>query len=223
MSERARSSVSASVLPELGSVIVIAKRPEPGRVKTRLTPPLTPEQACGLAAAALTDTLAAAAQVSASEHILAFSEAPRSWLPDGWRAVLQPAGGLDVRLAAAFDEAGVEPAVLVGMDTPQARAEQIAAFDPSRYDACLGMAVDGGYWAIGFRDPRTARKVIPGVLMSTERTGLDQLERMTAAGLRVQMLDVLVDVDTIEAARTVAAHAPSTSFASVFRQTLVGA
>lgn len=211
-----------SIAPKLGTVIVIAKRPVPGRVKTRLTPPLTPEQACGLAAAALTDTLAAVAQVPAAEHVLAFSEQPREWLPRGWRAVLQPVGGLDVRLAAAFDRAGPGPAVLVGMDTPQVRPDQIAGFDPSRYDACLGMAVDGGYWAIGFREPRMARKVIPGVPMSTSRTGADQLARMTAVGLRVQLLDELVDVDTIETARTVAALSPLTSFARVLDQTLVG-
>ncbi len=200
---------------------MIAKRPAPGRVKTRLTPPLSAGQACDVAAAALADTLAAVHEVAAAEHLLAFSEPPGDWLPEGWRAVLQPTGGLDVRLAAAFDESGVGPAVLVGMDTPQVRTDQIAAFDPLSYDACIGMAADGGFWTIGFRDPRMARKVIPGVQMSTEHTGHDQLTRMTDAGLRVQLLDVLVDVDTIDSARVVAALAPSTAFARELARTLV--
>ena len=49
--------------------------------------------------------------------------------------------------------------------------------------------------------------------MSTERTGAEQLERMRAAGLRVQLLEELTDVDTIDAAWTVATAAPSTEFA----------
>lgn len=207
--------------PLLGAMIVIAKRPLPGQVKTRLTPPFTPDQACELASAALADTLAVANEVAAHEHILCFSEPPGEWLPAGWRGVVQRPGGLDVRLAAAFDAAGAGPAVLVGMDTPQGRCEQIASFDPSWYDACLGMAADGGYWAIGFRDPRVARTVITGVRMSSEHTGEDQLERMLGAGLRVQLLDVLVDVDTAFSARAVATAAPATRFAARFGQTTV--
>jgi glycosyltransferase A (GT-A) superfamily protein (DUF2064 family) len=99
------------------------------------------------------------------------------------------------------------------MDTPQLRPRQLAAFDPARYDACLGPAVDGGYWAIGFADPRLASAAIPGVPMSTARTGDEQLRRLRGLGLRVQLLDVLDDVDTFDTALCVAAAAPRTAFA----------
>ena len=197
----------------LGCVLVIAKEPVPGRVKTRLTPPFTPAQAAELAAAAIADTLAAAGAVAADRHVLVLDGAPGAWVPRGWDVVAQSDGGLDRRLTAAFTGVtGLGPCVLVGMDTPQLRPEQIAAFAPDRFDACLGPAADGGYWAIGFTDPADAARVIPGVPMSQADTGARQLDRLVAAGLRVQLLDELTDVDTAVEAREVASAAPDTEF-----------
>lgn len=196
------------------SLIVIAKEPVAGRVKTRLVPPLSAEHAARVAAASLMDTLRAAQLVPANQHLLAFDGDPAAWLPAHWRACPQPAGGLDRRLAAAFGCAGPGPALLVGMDTPQLRAEQLRAFDPVRYDACLGMAGDGGYWAIGLQDPRLGASAILGIAMSTEHTGADQLRRLRRLGLRVQLLDELRDVDTIADADEVAALIPDSAFAA---------
>ncbi len=205
--------------PPLGTAIVLAKQPLPGRAKTRLSPPLRPDQAARLAAAALADTLAVAAAVEARQHLLAFTGEPGGWLPAGWHAMDQPDGTLDVRLVAAFtavDRAG--PAVLVGMDTPQFRPGQLAAFDPTRYDACLGLATDGGYWAIGFADPAAAAATIGGVPMSTGETGAIQLARLRSAGLRVQLLDVLSDFDTFDAACAIVDQASSGAFARAMRE-----
>lgn len=203
-------------MTEIGTLVVIAKEPRPGHVKTRLVPPLTHEQAADVAGAALGDTLRAVAAVPARELLVAFDGDPSRWVPDGWRVTPQPAGALDARLVAAFRAAGPGPAVLVGMDTPQVRAEQIAAFDPSSYDACLGPASDGGYWAIGFADPGQAAAAIADVPMSTDRTGAEQLHRLCSMGLRVQVLDELTDVDTIEAAHVVARLTPGSAFAAAF-------
>ncbi len=199
----------------LGSVLVIAKEPIPGRVKTRLTPPFTPTQAAALAAAAIADTMTAAFEVDAGRHVLVLDGNAGDWVPAGWDVVTQVAGDLDLRLAAAFaGVVGSGPAVLVGMDTPQMQAEQIASFRAEEFDACLGPAVDGGYWSIGFADPARAADVIPGVPMSRGDTGARQLERLSDAGLRVQILDHLVDVDTAAEARAVAAAARHTRFAA---------
>lgn len=199
------------------ALIVIAKEPVPGRVKTRLVPPLTNSEAAHLARAALSDTLRVASAVDASQHVLALAGRPGPWLPRGWRVIAQPAGTLDVRLVAAFGAASGGPALLIGMDTPQVRSAQLAAFDPDGHDACLGLAEDGGYWAIGLRNPALAVEVISGVPMSTNHTGAEQLRRLHAAGLRVQLLDTLADVDTIDVAYGVAAAAPSTEFAAALR------
>jgi glycosyltransferase A (GT-A) superfamily protein (DUF2064 family) len=196
----------------IDTLLVIAKEPVPGQVKTRLVPPLSHAQAAEVARAALTDTLRAAAAVPARRRVLALDGRAGRWLPAGWRCVPQGPGGLDVRLARAFGHAR-GPAILVGMDTPQLRADDLAPFDPSRHDACLGAARDGGYWALGFADPRHAAAVIPGVAMSTERTGVEQLRRLQDHGLRVQLLGELEDVDTFPVAVQVAREHPHGSFA----------
>ncbi|WP_375476181.1 DUF2064 domain-containing protein [uncultured Jatrophihabitans sp.] len=197
----------------MDTCIVLAKEPLAGRVKTRLSPGFTPDQAAELAAAALRDTLSAVEQVPARRRLLAFDGPTAAWAPAGWRTTRQPAGGLDVRLAAAFEAAGAGNAVLVGMDTPQLHASQLAAFDPARFDACLGLARDGGYWTLGLRDIRLAGAAIIGVPMSCSDTGARQRERLVALGLRVQLLDELVDVDTPADAYDVAERAPHTGFA----------
>jgi glycosyltransferase A (GT-A) superfamily protein (DUF2064 family) len=194
------------------TLIVLAKEPIAGRVKTRLVPPFSHGQAAALAAAALRDTLRTAAYVDAEKRVLVFCGDARGWAPDGWQVVPQVDGELDLRLAAAFTHAGSGPTVLIGMDTPQFRADQLPAFDDG-YQACLGMAADGGFWAIGFADPGMAAAAVPGVRMSTSRTGADQLTRMRGCGLTVQLLDALVDVDTAAAAKVVADRAPDGEFA----------
>ncbi len=198
-------------------MIVIAKEPVAGRVKTRLVPPLTFEQAARVAAAALADTLAVAATVPARTHLLALSGAAGDWLPSGWTVTPQRGRGLDERLGAAFADARGS-SLLIGMDTPQVRLQQLTQFDPNEFDACLGLAPDGGYWAIGFADPTGAATLIKDVPMSTERTGRAQLDRLRAAGLRVQLLDEVTDIDTIDVARDVATRHPHTRFADVLRE-----
>lgn len=199
----------------IDTLIVLAKRPVAGRVKTRLVPPLSHEQAAQVAAAALWDTLRAVERSAARRRLLAFDARPDGWLPAGWDSCRQPAGGLDERMAAAFAAAGRRPALLVGMDTPQLRRVDLEAFDSQRYDACLGMASDGGYWTIGLRDPRIAAAAILGVPMSSPQTGAHQLRRLHGLGLRVQLLDERSDVDSFDDACRVADDAPDTAFAHV--------
>ncbi|NEA82606.1 glycosyltransferase, partial [Actinospica acidiphila] len=79
--------------PEV-TLLVIAKEPRPGRVKTRLTPPFTPEEAAALAEAALADTLDAVARTPARRRVLVLDGSPGPWLPAGVEVVPQCAGGL---------------------------------------------------------------------------------------------------------------------------------
>jgi rSAM/selenodomain-associated transferase 1 len=196
-------------------VIVLSKAPRAGRCKTRLCPPLSPDDAARLADAALQDTMAVVERV-ADEPVLAIDEPRWGPAPSGWRVVRQRGGGLDERLAAAFDDAGA-PSVLVGMDTPHLEpADLLGALAALRsVDAVLGPATDGGYWLVGLRhaDPRA----FLGVAMSTPRTAAAQLERFADLGLKVAMVEPLRDVDTIADARAVAAAAPWTGFAHVLR------
>ncbi|MCY0928595.1 DUF2064 domain-containing protein [Streptomyces sp. H27-H1] len=192
------------------TLLVIAKEPVPGRVKTRLTPPYTPAEAAELAEASLADTLAAVAAAPARRRVLVLQGRPGPWLPPGFEVVPQCAGTLDLRLAAAF--AGCTgPALLIGMDTPQVTPELLDV-DWSAHDAWFGPAVDGGFWALGLAAPDPA--LLRGVPMSVPGTGAVQYERLRAAGLRTGRLPVLRDVDTAEDARLVAAEAPAGAFAA---------
>ncbi len=195
------------------ALLVIAKTPVPGRVKTRLTPPFTPAEAARLAAAALADTLAAVRSCAASRRVLVLDGEPGSWIPDGFEVVPQRGDGLAERLAAAFDDAG-GPAFLVGMDTPQVTPALLdaglGALD--RADASFGAALDGGYWGIGLRRPDPA--VFRDVPMSERTTAAVQRARLAALNLRTAVLPPLRDVDTVDDAHAVAAEAPDSRFAA---------
>ncbi|MFF4843596.1 TIGR04282 family arsenosugar biosynthesis glycosyltransferase [Streptomyces collinus] len=192
------------------TLLVIAKEPRPGRVKTRLTPPFSPEQAAGLAEAALADTLRAVAGAPAARRLLVLDGRPGRWLPPGFEVVPQCAGGLDARLADAFARCS-EPALLIGMDTPQVTPDLLTV-DFADCDAWFGPAEDGGFWALGLARPEPG--LLRGVPMSTPVTGAVQRERLVAAGLRVRDLPQLRDVDTAADARAVAALAPHGAFAA---------
>lgn len=193
-------------------IIVIAKAPVAGRSKTRLCPPCTPEQAAELARAALEDTLAAVLVTPARRRVLVLEGEPGSWLPEGFEVLPQRGDGLEERLAAAFEDVG-DAAFLVGMDTPQlTEAHLVSGLEAlGTAPSVIAPAADGGYWGIGLRaaDPR----VFEGIPMSADDTGARQRARLEELGLGVVDLPALLDVDTIDAARTVAELAPQTRFA----------
>jgi glycosyltransferase A (GT-A) superfamily protein (DUF2064 family) len=203
-------------VPGPTALLVIAKEPLPGLVKTRLTPPFTPAEAAQLAEAALRDTLRTMLSLPARRHVLVLDGRPGPWLPVGVDVVAQSSGGLDERLAAAF--AGCTgPALLIGMDTPQISAAQLApALSPDAWDHCdawFGPADDGGFWALGLAAPDP--DLVRGVPMSVPQTGAVQRRRLVDAGLTVRDLPRLRDVDTAADAAHVAAAAPHGEFAAV--------
>jgi glycosyltransferase A (GT-A) superfamily protein (DUF2064 family) len=201
-------------------LVVLAKSPLPGRVKTRLCPPYSPAEAAFLAEASLCDTLAAVLETPASARTLALAGPIGGWLVPGLSIVPQRGDGLDERLAAAFSDAqhcNSSPVLLIGMDTPQVSSELLAQcsaglLTPDGPDAVLGMASDGGWWALGLR--RADSALLLGVPTSTSQTGTDQLDRLLDAGLRVELLPVLTDVDDAVTADEVAALAPGSRFAA---------
>jgi glycosyltransferase A (GT-A) superfamily protein (DUF2064 family) len=199
-----------------GTLLVIAKAPVPGRVKTRLTPAYTHKEAAALAEAALRDTLDAVLATPARRRILVLDGAPGAWLPPGVEVVPQSGGGLDTRLAAAFALCGAEgPALLIGMDTPQVSPRLLTAgLRPGPGEAAFGPADDGGFWALGLGSPALHGGLVLGVPMSSPETGAVQRERLVGAGLAVRELPPLRDVDTPDDARAVAAAAPHSRFAA---------
>jgi rSAM/selenodomain-associated transferase 1 len=196
---------------------VIAKEPVAGRVKTRLCPPCTPEQAAAIATAALADTLAAVDATPARRRTLALAGRPGDWLPAGIDVVDQVGDGLGARLAAAvatcFRAEPAEPVVLIGMDTPQVRPGLLVEAGrrlAAGADAVLGPATDGGYWLIGLARPVPG--AFAGVPMSTAATGAVQRARLDALGCRTAVIDRLTDVDDAASARRVARAVPGSRF-----------
>ena len=199
---------------QAATLLVIAKQPRPGRVKTRLVPPCTYEQAAALAEAALADTLEAVLRTPARRRVLVLDGERGPWLPPGFDVVPQCGGPLDERLAAAFAAAG-GPALLIGMDTPQV-TPGLLTVGWDQADAWFGPAADGGFWALGLREPDPA--LLRGVPMSTPVTGAVQRARLVSAGLRVADLPRLRDVDTAADAVAVARQAPRSRFAARARE-----
>jgi hypothetical protein len=193
------------------TILVMAKAPVPGRVKTRLTPPFSPTEAAALAEAALLDTLDAVLAAPAGRRVLALDGAAGDWLPAGFEVLPQVEGGLDERIAAAL-AALTGPVLLVGMDTPQLTPAHLSV-SFAQHDAWFGPAHDGGFWGLGLAGPDPA--LVRGVPMSRDDTGAIQHQRLLDAGLRVGSLPTLRDVDTAACAAAVSAAAPHTRFAAL--------
>jgi uncharacterized protein len=209
-----------SAVPPRTAIGLIAKAPTPGRVKTRLCPPLTPAEAAEVAAALLADT---AANAAATGHDL---WAVHTGEEDGIAALLPPdtpllaqrGEGLAERLAAAqadLHRVGYLRVVLLGGDcptvTPCYLMEAIALLDV--HDVVLGAAADGGYTLIGSSGVAPA---LFAVEMSTPRVLADTLDRAAAGGLRFARLPARHDLDDAEdlldaAATGQLASAPRTS------------
>ncbi len=199
-------------------LLVLAKAPQPGFVKTRLTPAYSPEEAAALAEAALCDTLDAGRACSAERRVLALAGEPGPWLGFGFEVVPQVDGSLNDRLAAAW--AVVDgPGVQVGMDTPQVTPEllddALRSVTRRGVDAVVGLATDGGWWAIGFR--RGTPGAFSGVAMSRADTGVRQLARLRGLGLRVALLPELRDMDEPADVAAIARSAPRLAVARLAR------
>ncbi|SDD82804.1 glycosyltransferase family 2 protein [Glycomyces harbinensis] len=205
-------------------LLILAKAPFPGRSKTRLTPPLTPAEAAAVAEAALADTLEAVAACGADRRIVALDGEPGPWLPEGFEVVKQVDGTFNERLAAAWGHAG-GPGLQIGMDTPQVTPGLLDAalevVTGSGCDAALGLAEDGGWWALGMVRPHP--EAFRDVPMSESDTGLMQHKQLQALGLAVADLPVLRDLDDAEDARALARLAPRTRTAAAVRAVLDGA
>jgi len=196
-------------------VLVMAKEPRPGRVKTRLCPPCSPVEAAAVAEAALADTLTAVAACGASRKVLALDGKPGPWLPPGFAVIRQRGDDLNERLTNAWRDVG-GPGIQIGMDTPQVGP---AEFDDilgrlDQADAVLGHALDGGWWVIGWRtaDPNA---MFAGIPMSTATTGRMQEARILSLGLRLHRVERKRDLDTVEDLQAIRAEYPHLRTASL--------
>lgn len=214
-------------------LLVVAKAPVVGRVKTRLGRLLGMERAAQLAAAALLDTLAVCVAAYGADrcHLaldgdLADSERADDLLDAtaGWRVHPQRGTDFATRLLHAHEDVATvsgAPVVQVGMDTPHLDGRTLTEAGhrlTQRDEAVLGPAADGGWWLLGVGGPHLLAH-LPEVPMSTGDTGELTRQALVRAGARVTHVETLLDVDEAEDARSVAAAVPGSRFAHAYLQT----
>ena len=186
-----------------GVLALFAKAPRPGQVKTRLCPPLTPEQAAELYDAMLRDVLEQHRD-SGHERVLWFAPADaHAELAEragaDYRLEPQRGAGLAERMSVVFRRHAAEGAdaiVLRGTDSPTLPAMRIAqAFEllASGIDLVLCGDHDGGYNLIGLRRPQDALFALE---MSTQNVLEQTLRRARSLGLETHVLEPHHDVDT---------------------------
>lgn len=194
------------------TLMVFARVPRPGAVKTRLIPALGADGAARVYRLLLRRTLIAAARVPEVERELWCTAdpdvAPCATLARrlGMRFRRQGEGDLGARMAAAFDRAlgpeGAGPAVLIGSDCPGyepgylAQALALLGDRNRRLDAVIGPALDGGYVLIGLRRP--AASLFESIPWGTGEVLGRTREALAAAGLRWAELPTLADIDRPE-------------------------
>ncbi|MBA2282211.1 MAG: DUF2064 domain-containing protein, partial [Acidimicrobiia bacterium] len=195
-------------------LLVLAKEPIPGRVKTRLGPTCSPAEAAALAEASLADTLANAVRTGADRVVLVLDGRPGVWCPSGVVVIPQVGGSLAERLAAAWSDID-GPALQMGMDTPQAdpvTLDRAMSVIDTTGGSVIGLADDGGWWAVGMHRPDP--DAILGIPTSRADTGDRQLRRLRHRGHTVDLLPSARDVDTWADAIAVAASVPGSAFAA---------
>ena len=187
-------------------IVVFAKAPVPGRVKTRLIPALGEAGAARLAARMLDQALDQALAAAVGPVELCMSPAPDSpeWagfaLPPGIETSDQGEGDLGARMACAARR-GIEKCeavLLIGTDCPELTAERlrIAAAQLATHDAVLHRAADGGYPLLGLR--AFDASLFEDMPWSTAAVADLTLERFAALDWRVWVGETLRDIDTPE-------------------------
>jgi uncharacterized protein len=190
------------------ALAVMAKAPRPGRVKTRLSPPLKPEQASALNICFLRDTTENIRQVSeagGSAGLVAYTpvgdeSAFDGLLPPDFLLLPQRGDGFGERLLYACEDllaAGFSAACLIDSDSPtlpqEALRAAVAHLSRPGDRMVLGGCEDGGYYLIGVKHPHP--RLFADIDWSTERVFQQTVERAREIGLETQLLPLWFDVD----------------------------
>jgi glycosyltransferase A (GT-A) superfamily protein (DUF2064 family) len=212
-------------------MLVVAKAPEPGRAKTRLAATVGDRVAAEIAAAALLDTLDAAAAAPFAARVVALTgnldaaadAAEIRCRLESFTVIGQRGDDFADRLANAHADAhsmsaGL-PVLQIGMDTPQVTDELLisCARRLLQAQAVLGPACDGGWWILGLQTAAAA-ECFRGVPMSQPDTGERTLKALRDNGIDVTPVELLTDFDVVDDVAAVrGACDPASRFARVTR------
>lgn len=197
----------ARVSPGRIALAAMAKVPVAGEVKTRLCPPLRPEQAAELARCFLEDRVAQLGGLPASDRLVAFTPPERvaelrALLPPDVRLLPQRGADLGERMSRLLSDLlaeGYAGAIAVGTDTPTLPTaylvEASEALRSGVADVVLGPSEDGGYYLIGLGAP--APELFVDMSWSTATVYAETLARAGATGRRTSILPSWFDVDRV--------------------------
>ena len=189
-------------------LIIFAKEPRPGHVKTRLSPPLSPVDAAQLYHRFIQDILDEMARVPEVRLAMAFSPLTaqvffRGLAPPGTILFRQEGADLGDRMARAFARnfaGGFGPILLRGSDVPDLPAavvsEAKAVLTAGQAQVVLGPCPDGGYYLVGLSEPQPA--LFRGPAWSSGTVLTDTLRLARQLGLRVHLLPPWPDIDTYD-------------------------
>jgi rSAM/selenodomain-associated transferase 1 len=188
-------------------LLTVAKRPAPGQTKTRLTPPLSPQQATSLYECFLRDTLDLMRRVPHVQRGIAYLPASEKdyfddLAPD-FELILQNGPDLGIRLdnvLTYYLQSGYRHVVVMDSDSPTLPVSYLTtAFEvlSGDTDVVLGPCDDGGYYLIGLKRP--IPRLLREVHMSTPNVTADTLALAAEEGLRVELLPMWYDVDDVTA------------------------
>jgi len=183
------------------ALIVVAKRPAPGKTKTRLSPPLAPELASSLYECFLCDTLDQMRQVQDAHHVIAYLDEPDYFqrLAPDFELIPQKGHDLGERLDNALTSClsqGYERAIIMNSDSPTLPSDYLSqGFDmlSDGTDVVLGPCDDGGYYLIGIKKPTP--RLLREVQMSTPTVAEDTIVLAKKEGLHLVTLPTWYDVD----------------------------
>lgn len=189
------------------ALVIVAKYPRPGHVKTRLGATIGFERSARLYRAFLHDLaerFTQASQAGGYDLIWACADDPTlmaSVLGAGARMIPQRGADFATRLYHICRDTaalGYERTIILGSDSPHIPAASVthARALLERADVALGPAEDGGYYLVGVRNRPAPPDIFTGITMSTARVLAQTLERATALGLTTQMIATTFDVDT---------------------------
>jgi uncharacterized protein len=193
-------------------LIIFAKEPLPGQVKTRLSPPLSPEEAAQLYHRFCLDILEEMARVPKVRLAMAFSPPGAQGLfhrlaPPGTDLFPQEGADLGERMARAFARsfaAGFGPVLLRGSDVPDLPAAVVSeareVLASGQAQVALGPCLDGGYYLMGLTGPQP--RLFQGPVWSSSTVLTDTLNLIRQLGLRVHLLPPWADIDTGDDLRT---------------------
>ena len=182
------------------AVVVFAREPVPGRVKTRLAAAIGEVGACSVYAALLEHTLSVAAGLG-FDMVVSFAEPPSPVWTAGHaqRWEVQRGDDLGARMRDAFDRRfgeGYDDALVVGSDCPRLEVEHLTGAVKALRDAAvvLGPAADGGYWMVAQRRPGV--DLFTGIPWSSPGTLAATRKRLETLAVKWAELKVLDDIDT---------------------------